>query len=107
MDKSRLERLREIVQSQPDDTFARYGLAMELSSCDRPREAWEHFNYLLTHHPNYSPAYYHAGRLLASQGRREEAKKILAQGIEVTGRQENLHSQSELQAMLDELQGES
>ncbi len=107
MEKSRLEFLREIIANKPDDAFARYGLAMELSKYGDPAEAWEHFDYLLTHHPDYSPAYYHAGAFLARQGRREEAQKVLAKGIEVAGRQGNLHAQSELQAALDQLLGKS
>ncbi len=103
MEKDRREFLRKTVESDPDNTFARYGLALELSKSDGVAEAWEHFNYLLTHHPEYSATYLQAGIYLANQGRREEALKVLAKGIEVTGRQGNLHAQSELQAALDEL----
>ena len=106
MEKTRLELLLEIVQTKPDDAFARYGLAMELSGSGDPAQAWQHFDYLLAHHPDYSPAYYHAGKLLASLGRREEAQKVLTKGIEVTTRQGNLHAQSELQAALEQLMGE-
>lgn len=103
MEKSRLELLRELVELKPDDTFTRYGLAMEFFGAGQPAEAWPHFEYLLTHHPDYSATYYQAGKLLASQGRREEAERVLARGIEVTERQGNLHAQSELQAALEEL----
>jgi Tfp pilus assembly protein PilF len=105
VEKTRLELLQEIVENKPEDTFARYGLAMELATAGDPAAAWQHFDYLLTHHPEYSPAYYHAAKLLAGQARREEAQKVLAKGIEVTARQGNLHAQSELQAALEELVG--
>jgi len=103
MNKTRLEFLRETLASRPDDTFARYALALELWKSERPEDAWEHFDYLLSRQPEYSATYYQAGTFLASQGRREEARKILAKGIEVTGRQGNPHAQSELQRALDEL----
>jgi len=103
MEESRLEFLREAVLAKPNDTFVRYGLAMELSNLGKHEEAWQHFNYLLAHHPDYSPAYFHAGAFLAKQGRLEEARNVLAKGIEVAGRQGNLHAQSELQAALDQL----
>ncbi len=106
MEKSRLEFLQELVQNKPDDCFARYGLAMELSKSGRPPEAWQHFEYLLTCHPEYLATYYQAGMFLVRQGRRQEAQKILAQGVEVAQRQANFHAQSELQAALDELEGE-
>jgi hypothetical protein len=40
---------------------------------------------------------------LSSHGRRVEARKVFAQGIEVSGRQGNSHAQRELQAALDDL----
>ncbi len=107
MDKSRIDFLRETVQADPHNTFVRYGLALELSQDGDPNEAWKHFDYLLTHHPEYSPTYYHAGVFLEKQGRSEEAKRVFTAGIEVTGRQGNLHAQSELQAALEKLCGQT
>lgn len=106
MEKSRLEFLQEALNNNPDDAFVRYALAMELTK-SAPEEAWPHFDYLLTRHPEYSATYYQAGIFLWKQGRREEAQKVLAQGIAVTRRQGNQHAQSELQAALDELTSES
>lgn len=107
MEKSRLELLREMVRTRPDDTFARYALAMELSNSGDRAEAWQHFDYLLTRHPDYSPAYYQAGKLLAGQGQREEARRVLAKGIEVTARSGEVHAQSELQSALEQLKEEA
>lgn len=103
MEKTRIQLLEEILASSPDNTFVRYALAMELSDSADPQSAWPHFEYLLTHHPQYGGTYYQAGKFLAKQGRYEEAKKVFVKGIEVTGTQGNLHTQSELQAALDEL----
>jgi predicted Zn-dependent protease len=105
MEKTRIELLQETVKSSPDNTFVRYALAIELSNSGEPLSAWPHFEYLLTHHPEYAATYYQAGKFLAKQGRRDEARSVLAKGIEVTGSQGNLHAQSELQAALDELGG--
>jgi tetratricopeptide (TPR) repeat protein len=103
MNKTRLEFLRETLAAKPDDTFARYALALELSNSEKPEDAWEHFDYLLQRQPEYSATYFQAGTFLARQGRRDEAREIFSKGIEVTGRQGNLHAQSELQKALDEL----
>jgi len=103
MDKSRIEFLQGALEANPDDTFARYALAMELSTCDRPAEAWPHFEYLLNRHPDYSATYFQAGKFLAQQGRRNEARQAFAKGIEVAQRQGNRHAQSELEAALEAL----
>jgi predicted Zn-dependent protease len=101
-EKTRRQFLEEAVGQQPDNTFARYGLALELAGTE-PAAAWTHFTYLLEHHPEYSATYYQAGAFLVKQGKVEEARKVLTSGLEVTGRQGNRHAQSELQAALDDL----
>ncbi len=101
-EKTRREFLEETVRAHPDNTFARYGLAMELAASD-PASAWGHFEYLLQHHPEYHATYYQAGMFLAKQGRLGDARKVLAEGVKVAGRQGNQHAQGELQAALDDL----
>jgi tetratricopeptide (TPR) repeat protein len=103
MDKNRVQFLHEALEASPDDTFARYALALELSTSDQPDDAWPHFEYLLNQHPDYSATYFQAGKFLAQQGRRDEARRTFAKGIEVTQRQGNRHAQSELQGALESL----
>ena len=107
MEQTRLEFLQEALKKNPDDSFARYALAMEFSNAGQAESAWEHFEYLLTRHPEYAATYYQAGMLLWKLGRREEAHKVLSQGIEVTRRQGKNHAQSELERALEELASET
>jgi tetratricopeptide (TPR) repeat protein len=101
-EKTRREFLEEALRQDPHNTFARYGLALELAKSD-PAAAWTHFEYLLLHHSEYSATYFQAGAFLIKQGRLDEARKVLAAGVEVTGRQGKQHAQAELQAALDDL----
>jgi Tfp pilus assembly protein PilF len=101
-EKTRREFLEEALRQDSNNTFARYGLAMEFVKTE-PATAWTHFEHLLQHHPEYSATYYQAGVFLMNQGRLDEARKVLATGVEVTGRQGKQHAQSELQAALDDL----
>jgi hypothetical protein len=103
MDKSRVEFLQEALEANPDDTFARYALAVELSTCDQPAKAWAHFEYLLNHHPDYAATYLQAGKFLVQQDRRHEARRVLARGIDVAQRQGDSHARSELQAALESI----
>jgi thioredoxin-like negative regulator of GroEL len=95
--------LHEALEANPSDVFARYALAMELAADGQNQEAWQHFDYLLSHHPDYSPTYYQAGMFLLQQGNREGALKLLSKGIEVTGREGKPHAQNQLRTMLDTL----
>lgn len=103
MNNERLQFLRNSITANPADTFARYALALELAQNGQPDEAWEHFGYLLEYHPDYAPAYYQAGMLLVNQGRTDEARKVLAQGVELTRRLGQKHAESELMAALESL----
>lgn len=98
---TRLETLKQMVASDPNSTFARYALAMELMNLGRPEDAVAEFRSLLASDPNYSAAYFHGGRALESLGRLEEARALYRAGIEATSRNGDAHTRSELQAALD------
>lgn len=101
-EKTRREFLEDALREDPDNTFARYGLAMEMMNND-PVASWTHFEFLLQHHPEYAATYYQAGAFLMKQGRLDEARKVLTTGVEITGRQGKQHAQSELLAALEDL----
>jgi len=100
---TRREFLQQALRTDPDNTFARYGLALELARTD-PAAAWSHFDYLLTRHPEYAATYYQAGVFLVGQRRPEEARRVLAAGVDVSSRQGKEHARQQLQAVLDELE---
>jgi tetratricopeptide (TPR) repeat protein len=99
----RLAILNEILTQNPNDAFARYGLAMEYSKTGEVERALEEFQKLLTVTPDYTAAYFMAAQTLARENRIEEAKKMLADGIASAKRTNNAHAQSEMEAMLAEL----
>ena len=103
MDNERVQFLQDSIATNPDDTFARYALALEFARDGRSGEAWKHFHYLIDHNPDYPATYYQAGMLLADQGRIDEARRVLNQGIDVTRRQGQAHALGELQSALDGL----
>ncbi|MGH9355191.1 MAG: hypothetical protein ACRD10_03590, partial [Terriglobia bacterium] len=103
MEPARIEFLEQALEKNPGNAFARYALALELARSPRSERAWEHFEYLLAHNPEYAATYLQAGMYLTKQDRREEAKQVFERGIEVTGRLGDRHAESELRGALDEL----
>jgi predicted Zn-dependent protease len=99
----RLAMLNEILSHNPDDAFARYGLAMEHSKAGEVERALEEFAKLLSTHPDYTAGYFMAAQTLVSANRVDEAKKMLVEGISSARRTGNTHAQSEMTALLDEL----
>ena len=98
---NRLEVLKNMVAQNPNDSFSRYGLAMEYANSGELENAIQAYEALLAVNPNYSAAYYHGGQTLEKLGRRDEARALYQQGVEATTRIGDLHTRSEIQAALD------
>ena len=97
----RLEVLKNLVAQNPNDSFARYGLAMEYANTGSLEQAVKEFETLLTTNANYAAAYFHGGQALEKLGRLEEARDFYRRGVEATARTGDGHARSELQAALD------
>ncbi|MGO9401999.1 MAG: tetratricopeptide repeat protein [Terriglobales bacterium] len=99
----RIAALTEILTENPEDAFARYGLAMEYSKAGQTDQALQEYKTLIEKNPDYTPAYFMAAQMLASASRVDEAKRWLVDGIASARRTNNAHAQSEMTAMLEEL----
>jgi tetratricopeptide (TPR) repeat protein len=99
----RVALLNEVLSQNPNDAFARYGLAMEYSNTGKIELGLEEFGKLLTAHPDYTPGYFMAAQTLAKADRVGEAKKMLIDGIDSAKRTNNGYAQAEMEAMLEEL----
>jgi tetratricopeptide (TPR) repeat protein len=98
---NRLETLKGMVAQNPTDTFARYGLAMELRNTGDLEGSVAEFRALMKQNPDYSPAYFHGGQTLERLGKLEEAREVYLHGIEATDRTGDQHAKGEMQAALD------
>src|SRR5690348_18454850 len=99
----RIAMLKEILAQNPKDTLARYGLAMEYSNSGQVEDALREFGALLTSNPDYAAGYFMAAQMLAREGREEDARKMLRDGIAAAQRTGNLHAQSEMEELLGQL----
>ena len=95
--------LQDILAQNPNDAFARYGLAMEFANRGEAEKALSEFSELLAVNPDYTPAYQMSAQTLIKAGRTEEARKMLDEGIACASRTRNQHARLEMEAMLDEL----
>ena len=101
----RIAMLSEILTANPEDSFARYGLAQEYSNAGQIDQALQEFETLIEKNPDYTPAYFMAAQALAKASRVDEAKRMLVDGISSARRTGNTHAQSEMTTMLEELSG--
>jgi Tfp pilus assembly protein PilF len=97
----RIAALKQVLAENPNDAFARYGLAMEYSKAGDAAAALAEFQNVIQHNPDYVAAYQMAGQMLTTAGRTEEARKMFEDGIACARRIGNQHAASEMQGMID------
>jgi predicted Zn-dependent protease len=97
--------LKEILAMDPKNSFARYGIAIELAARGETAAAVTEFDTLLADDPDYTAGYFMAAQTLAKAGRTAEAIERLKAGVSCAARSGNSHAMSEMQGMLDELDG--
>ena len=101
--KSRREALEGFVRANPNDAFARYGLALECAKLGDDAAAEDHFRQLIAAHPGYVAGYFQFGQLLARTGNIPEARQTLTAGVRVAEKAGDAHARDEMQAALTAL----
>jgi thioredoxin-like negative regulator of GroEL len=101
--KTRRQMLEEFVDKNPDDTFSRYGLAMECVNGGDSAAADMHFQALIENNPDYVPTYLMYAQMLVRESRVGEAKQVLSRGIAAAAQKGNQHAQAEMETLLGDL----
>lgn len=102
-DQTRIAALRQILDANPNDAFARYALALEYSNSGDMEEALGEFERLLAANPDYTNGYFMAAQTLMRADRAADARNMLRDGIECARRTRNQHAMAEMEGMLDEI----
>jgi tetratricopeptide (TPR) repeat protein len=92
-----------MLEQNPNDAFARYGLAMEYKNSANYDDAMREFHSLITAHPDYPAGYFHGGQTLERMGRTDDARIMYRDGVDAAARKGDAHAKSEMQAALDML----
>jgi predicted Zn-dependent protease len=99
----RIALLTQVLEQNPTDAFARYGLAIAHISDGDTNAALAEFDILIGHNPDYVPAYQMSAQTLAKLGRGEEALERLHSGIAAANRTGNQHALAEMEALREDL----
>ena len=103
MHTSRLEKLLEFIENEPQDPFLKYALATEYLRLNQTDKALTYYEDLVNNHPNYVGTYYHLGKLYEALNRKQEAIMTYETGMKITREQRDNHALSELQSVYNEL----
>lgn len=96
--------LAKRVQENPEDSFSKFALALELLKIGKRQQCILLFEDIINRDPNYVGVYYHLGEQYFLQNKNKEALATYKQGIKVAENQNDLHAKSELQAALQSLE---
>ena len=102
--KTRRETLEEFVAQEPDDSFSRYALALELDKEGRQQEAVPQLEEVIARDSSYVAAYYHLGRLLTQTGLPDQARDIYRRGLVAANAANDQRARSEIQQALEMLE---
>ncbi len=97
---SRANALRALLEQDPKNSFARYGLALDHANNGDLEGAVTEFRTVIANDPNYCAAYYHGGQALEKLGRLSDAATLYREGIQAATRAGDGHTRSELEAAL-------
>jgi tetratricopeptide (TPR) repeat protein len=103
-EKARIDMLRTMMKSDPNDPFFQYALALEYYALGEHHQALEMLQDLQRSQSNYLPTYYQLGQFLTEQNQPEEAIQIYRQGValaKILGEQKTLGELNTALLMLD------
>jgi tetratricopeptide (TPR) repeat protein len=105
MQSTRLAKLLEFLQSDPNDPFVLYALATEYNTSNDTEKALDYYLKLITDHPDYVGTYYHLGKLYQKLGQTAPALDIYQKGMVAARNKRDMHAFSELQGAYNSAAG--
>jgi predicted Zn-dependent protease len=97
---SRREKIEAMLADEPNDTFLRYSLAMELDKEGDHDASLARLGELTRDQPPYVPAFFMAAQQLVRLDRVNEARTYLRDGIDAARAQNNAHAAGEMSEFL-------
>ena len=99
----RIEKLKEMLKSAPDDSFLKHALALELVKKGEDVDARTLFESILENEPEYVGSYYHLARLLERMDEIKSAIEVYEKGMTECRKINDRHALNELQMAYDDL----
>ncbi len=97
---TRISSLARAVKQNPNDSFYKFALALEMLKIDQPIKAKVLFEAIRNSDPEYVGVYYHLAKLYVQLGENKKALHTYKEGINVAEAQNDAHTKSELSAAL-------
>ena len=99
----RINKLREYLETSPEENFLQHALALEYIKTGEDNEARKLFESILNTDATYVGSYYHLAKLLERTGENELAIQWYEKGMAAAKEAGDQHSYNELQAAYEDL----
>ncbi len=99
-DSPRMEKLQQMLEKSPGDTFLLYAVALEYRKTGNNKSALEYLDKVILHDWGYCYAYHQKGLILESTGELEAAKQAYRDGMSAADRKGDAHAAQEIAAAL-------
>jgi tetratricopeptide (TPR) repeat protein len=103
---TRLEKLQEFLKTDPDDSFTRYAIGLEYRAMNDLPKAIEILESLIISEPGYVATYYQLADCYRQMKENDKAISCYNKGIIQARAAQDLHTASELQMAMDEMDDE-
>ncbi len=97
---NRIEKLEDLLEKDPNDTFALFAMAMEHIGRENHRVALDYLTKLLGIDPDYVSAYYQKAQLHLKLAEKDLAKETIEQGMPRAVDAGQLHARDKLKELL-------
>jgi tetratricopeptide (TPR) repeat protein len=105
MQSTRLIKLLEFLESEPNDPFILYAIATEYNSLNDVDKAFAYYLKLVAEHPEYVGTYYHLGKLYEKNDNTQAAIEVYQKGMIAARSKRDMHAFSELQGAFNTASG--
>ncbi|MGY3051929.1 tetratricopeptide (TPR) repeat protein [Pedobacter sp. UYEF25] len=105
MSATRLSKLLQFMEQDPNDSFILYAIATEYNNLNNTAEALQFYLKLIAEHPTYVGTYYHLGKLYEKQNETDQAIGIYQQGMQIAELKRDMHALSELRSAFNTASG--
>jgi Tfp pilus assembly protein PilF len=103
---TRLEKLQEFLKADPNDSFTQYAIGLEYHAMHDLPKAIEALETVVSRDPGYVATYYQLAEYYSQANDKDKARQCYQKGIVQARAANDLHTLSELQTALDELDDE-
>lgn len=101
--KSREAMFLQVIEIDDVDEIALYGLAEIRYEQNNRQQASEYLQKLLEHHPKHTKGHLLLGKIHLFSGHKEDAKKVLSEGLLVAKKKGEMMPANEIQGLLNQL----